>query len=52
MKVSYKHLESVYCKASDKVLISSKYHRRYKNNGGFGKLNYNLNAECKAGFII
>ena len=33
---SYKHLESVYYKASNEVLISSKYHKRYKNNGDFG----------------
>jgi hypothetical protein len=36
IKVSYKHSESVYCKASNELLISSKYHRRYKNNGDFG----------------
>ena len=36
VKVSYKHSESAYWKASIEVLISSKYHRRYKNNGDFG----------------
>ena len=36
MKVSYKHLESPYWKAHNEVMISSKYHRRYKNNGDFG----------------
>ena len=36
MNVSYKHLESPYWKASNEVMISSKYLRRYKNNGDFG----------------
>ena len=36
MKVSYKHSESAYWKASNEVMISSKYHRRYENIGDFG----------------
>ena len=35
MNVSYKHSESVYQKASNEVLISFKYHRRYENNDHF-----------------
>jgi len=36
MNVSYKHSESAYQKLANEVLMSSEYHRRYKNNGDFG----------------
>ena len=52
MKVSYKHSESVYCKASNEVLISSKYRRRYENNGDVGNWIIPLNDKYKTGFII
>ena len=36
MKVSYKHSESAYWKASNEVMISSKYYNRYRNIGDIG----------------